>query len=352
MARVFILLGCWLVCSLARADVFVIAPPYFEGTDGERVSTEIVRVVADDLAAAQHKVFGPKEAASRVSKEQRVWCKQGACAEHYRAALGAAAAIVVRVARVSSDGPATSFQLGIQPAPGLEYTAGGLLAEGPLGERVVKALREAFRAYRQGPGPWLEVSGAPEGAAVFVNDVAVGTLPCTVAVPVGAVRVRVEARSFVPKTDVVAMQSAADRRKLVLRLEPQSVLVAPAVGPEAARPVHVPEAPAALPETDARRRWRGLLYGGLGAAAVGAVVGTVGVVHKVREGRCSSEGDAGCLQRHEFGAVSRFALGGGVSLTLLGATLAAVGGWKLNTTARVQLAASPSAVALSVGGEL
>ncbi len=143
-----------MTAASARADVFVIAPPYYEGIDGRAVSDEIVRLVNDDLSK-QYEVVSPLKAAGLVPKEHRVSCPEGECAERYRKASGAVAAIVIRVGRLGAGaGRATSFQLGIQPAPGLEYTDGALFSDGPLKDIVLKAPSVPMYV-RHRPGPSL-----------------------------------------------------------------------------------------------------------------------------------------------------------------------------------------------------
>ena len=303
--------------TVARADVFVIAPPYFTGSDGERVSDEIVRAILKDLGS-QHRVLGPTEVAALVKAEERVWCREGACAERYREAAGAVAAIVVRVGRMGAgSGPATSFQIGIQPSPGVEYTKGALLSEGSAGELAVRALREAFREYRQGPGPWLEVTGAPEGATIYVDDREVGTLPRTLAVSVGSHQIRVEARTFAPMTKLISLQSATEREKLIFRLEPARVRLQDAAG----RPLQEHAGTDATVDRGWRLWKEPLFYGGAAAVAGGVLIG-LGASYKNRDGDCDVQDPAGvCSEFVSFGGRSKAILGGGISLAAVGVSL-------------------------------
>lgn len=321
----WVLAGCLvlLFAQAAKADVFVIAPPHFAGTDGERVSDEIVRAIQDDLSS-EHRVLGPLEGAALLKKEERVWCRGGACAERYREAAGAVAAIVVRVVRVGEGvGPATSFQLGIQPSPGIEYTKGALLADGPIHELAVKALREAFREYRQGPGPWLEVTGGPEGASIFVDEREVGTLPRTLAVPIGSHRIRVEARTFAPMTKVVSFDTATDRKRLEFRLEPERLSLTPSTGLGSTSDVRA----------DSGSRNRSTLwsdpwfYIGSASAVTGGVLIGLSAPNKIRSGECEERDPAGaCDKIRRFGPGSKAMLGVGVSVATAGLLLT---GWRV-----------------------
>jgi hypothetical protein len=339
-----------LVAQRAKADVFVIAPPHFAGTDGERVSDEIVRAIQNDLVS-EHRVLAPLEVAALVKKEERVWCRGGACAERYREAAAAVAAIVVRVARLGEGaGPATSFQVGIQPSPGIEYTKGALLSDGPLPELAVKALREAFREYRQGPGPWLEVTGSPEGASVFVDDREVGTLPRTLAVPIGSHRVRVGARTFAPMTKVVAFDTATDRKRLEFRLEPERFALTPAA--EAGSGDNRAD--------DAKSRstlWSDpLFYVGAASLVTGGVLIGVAVPNKIHSGECNGRDPAGeCDSYRAFGPGPKTMLGIGVPLAAAGLVLSS---WRITHAVRekknwqANVAVSSTAFGLTLGRPL
>lgn len=318
----FVIASCLalLLTRAAKADVFVIAPPHFAGTDGESVSDEIVRAIQEDLGP-ENRVLAPLEAAALVKKEERVWCRGGACAERYREAASAVAAIVVRVTRVG-EGPglATSFQVGIQPSPGIEYTKGALLSDGPLREIAVKAFREAFREYRQGPGPWLEVTGGPDGATIYVDEREVGTLPRTLAVPIGSHRVRVEARTFAPMTKAVSFDTATDRKRLEFRLEPAHVSLASVTEP-------APGERAAPEEIDPPSLWKDpVFYVGAGSVVAGGVLIGVAVPNKTGSGDCAERGPSGaCEEYRQFGPGPKVMLGAGISLAAAGLLL---GGWR------------------------
>ncbi len=336
------LFACFIVVAAvvnaggrARADVFVIAPPWLDCSapnDCKREGDEIVRAIQEDLSS-DHRVLGPREVAALVKPEERVWCAGGACAERYREAAGAVATITIIVARVAAgEGPATSFQLGLQPSPGIEYTQGALMSDGPLRDIAVKAFREVFRRYRQGPGPWLEVVGGPKGASVFVDERPVGVLPLTIAIQTGSHSVRVEAQGFVPLSKVVSFATAADRRRLEFRLEPAGF--APFAPTRFARPSSSvadqrggEKAPPASPRgrEPSRLVWAGsgLLVGGAGLVAAPLVA--------MASADCTQRGPLGACVSEEDGlprsaAVSLFVVGG-VAATA-GAVLLGLGLWR------------------------
>lgn len=331
--RLAALVAFWLVASTAFADTFVVAPPYYQGENGRDVSRRISEVVADELADQQHRVLGPVEAVSKVPRDQRVACSGGDCAEVYRRAHGAVAAVTVRVYRTRAGvGPATSFQVGIQPQPGLEYAAGGSVDES-LKESVRDAIREALRAYRRGAGPWLSVTGAPKGAAIDVDGRVVGVLPTLVAVSVGSHRVTVKAEGFEQQTRIVAFSGPTSAKDVEFRLEPKGVVGEPAidgVSEDVEHPASVaspsPEPAmwdASVPSRRSARTWLGL---GASALAVGLVSTALAVRNAVRSGDCA-ETRPGALDcdRYEFGDGSWANLGVGLGMLGLGAAASAVG---------------------------
>jgi hypothetical protein len=334
--------------------VFVIAPAYYEGTDGRAVSEALARVVEADLKK-HHEVVGSVEAAKLVPREFRRPCPDGECAERLREASGAVAAIVIRVGRgAAGEGPATSFQLGIQPSPGVQYTRGALLADGRLEEIALRALREAFRDYRQGPGPWLEVVGAPARASVFVDEREAGTLPWTDTLPLGTHRIRVEARGFEPMTKIVTLSSPTERKKLEFRLEAAGLSSADIIEQKGSQVVSSPPVPSNTTAPESSRRRPILLGGGAGAVAVGGVLVGLGVGMKVRDGSCSLDSAGGCAERYRFGARGKVLLGIGVPLFLAGSALVAAGALTdaTDTKTRVGLEVGRGTFGLVVGGAL
>jgi len=221
--RLYVVVVGLAIASSARADVFVMPPPVYEGTDGEIVSERIVAAIQKDLGA-ESTVITPDKSVGFLSPTERTWCASGECIERYRAASNATAAVVVRVYRLAvGEGPATSFQVGLQPSPGLEYRDGIVIdPEVPLERQAQQVVGEVLRQYRRGPGPHLSVTGAPAGAVVFVDDEPKGPLPVFLTVPVGAHRVRVEATGFAPMTRFVWLQSATSFGELSFRLEPEA----------------------------------------------------------------------------------------------------------------------------------
>jgi len=341
----FLILFVVLAWSLpSRADVFVVAPPWFEplASDGEQVSDRIAAVVQRELES-QYKVLSPTQAANSVSPEERVPCPKGACAERYREASYAAAAIVVRVYREEDGkGPATSFQIGLQTTPGIEFSQGAMLSEGALEELVRRALGKVFWAYRQGTGPFLHVTGSPEGATIFLDDKPVGAVPQPLQLQVGTHDVRVEALGYEPQTQIVSLPSVTTSKELSFYLEPARTAKgasSPASREEQARKGASARPPdtAHEPPLTRRRTAIGLMTGGALLLAVGAPY--LGVVlrkhHQV--GECPENQD-GCRDNNALQGSKGPQLGVGSTLVALGALSLSTGIGLFMRDKRIRLA--------------
>jgi len=344
--------GLWMVSAVVlswsaavRADTFAIVPPWYAGADGKVVSAEIARIIQEDLSK-HNEALGPQQVLALVPKHERVSCEGGACAERYREASGAIAAVVIRVDRLGvGAGPATSFQIGIQPAIGVEYKQGAVLSDGALPEIVLKAFHEVYRQYRQGPGPWLELAGGPDGATVYVDNRVSGKLPCTLAVPVGAHLVRVEARGFEPTTRMVGLESVTDRAKLDIRLESARVTLGGSKTAEKPVPVAPP-----VGRDNVDQWWEKPLPWGVGGGAVlagGAVLLGFGARNKGRVGECANHGLSGvsCPGSYQSGAdTTAMLIGGGM---LAGAGVAMIT-WSVMQASKVRKK-NPLQVGVDVG---
>lgn len=329
MSRFLLIVLLWAVAPVAKADRLVIAEPWFPmaATDGREIGREVSAVVREELSqshqvvAVDPSVLPPKP------------CDGGDCGELWKKAADAVGVVVIRVGRAAGGrGPATSFQLGLQLAVGVEFNDGAVLTDGPLRDIVLKALREVMRQYALGVGPWLEVRGSPKGGKIFVDDRLVSTMPGKFTVSTGSHRVRVEATGFEPITRVVSLMSPTERRTLEFRLEPaRAALVANGMGATPSVTTRVEEPRGA--QQDARRRRVALVTAGGVLAALGAVFTTVGIIHKVRTGDCVD--GTSCEEVNEFGAASKFWLGSGVSLLTVGGGLIVLGETKFRITPSV-----------------
>lgn len=290
--------------SVASADDFVIPPPWYSGTDGAQISAGIVNALQATLTP-QDRVILPADAVQNLPKDQRTWCASGECAERYRKAAKATAAIVIRVYRLGTSGPATSFQIGLQPEPGLEYIEGAILDARPLAEQVADVWIDVQRKYRRGPGPHLNVTGAPKAAEILVDGRPMGHLPEFLTLTVGTHQVAVRARGFETQTHVVALQSAASFEELEIRLEPARVRPRTASAP---KPQRQQEPPPEAPK----------LAIGLGSAGAAALVGgsLLAGWALTEDGGCSKAGPF-CTEPREH-ETNWAAAGAGIGISAIG----------------------------------
>jgi hypothetical protein len=92
----------------------------------------------------------------------------------------------------AADGALSGVSVSVIEPSGERFSEGAELGAGvALREATAKAARGAIERLRRGPGPWLEVSGSPEGAAITVDGQAAGALPRRVKVTGGLHRVAV-----------------------------------------------------------------------------------------------------------------------------------------------------------------
>jgi hypothetical protein len=316
-----VLWGCLAWAARGRADTFVIAPPVHQGTDGSDVAASIVAVALRELGA-QHQVLSPEQAVATLPADQRTWCGSSECLERYRVAARADAALAVRVYRMAGGkGPASSFDLGLQRHPGLEFRLGAVLDPAQkLEAQVTSVIRDLERQYRDGPGPHLSVTGAPRDASVFVDGERKATgLPAFLTVGTGDHLVTVEATGFEPKTRFVSLQSATALESLDMRLEP-----ARAAPRRAAGPLATPEA-RELPPPWTRRAKLALALGTIGAAAMlGGTVYTVGSALQQDGHACLAHEGPFCGRRssgdHEARqvAIGASVIGAGLAATIAG----------------------------------
>lgn len=277
---------CALFSSqLAHAQIFVIAPPWHMGSDGKERSEQVARVIEQDVAKQNGKALAPERAAALVPEEYREACSKGACAERFRAAYNAHAAIVIRVYRLGEgEGPATSFQIGIQPETGLEYVASSSIDNTPFDELALRTFREAQRAYQRGPGPWLYIEGAPKNADLFIDDKPV-VLKTPLNLSVGTHRVRVQANGFEPANRIVSFASPSASQRLFVNLKP-STEQAPSLVP-----VDSSSASSSAPVEQRRSAsWPSIALFSVGGASALIGAGLIGV--SVREQNESDDCDA------------------------------------------------------------
>jgi hypothetical protein len=187
-----------------------------------------------------------------------------------------------------------------------------------------RALLEARGLQLLGPGPWVQVEGAPDGASVSIDGVAVGALPYRGALSSGDHVLELSAPGHAPQ-----------RRELQMPLDPTATLrVQVALAPGAAQeagdaagpPVREEAQPAGAadlavapdePPGDQASPWNYVLGGA--AIAAGIALATIDPLRAAaRDGDCV---DRECQRVYEFGAQSALKVVAGVALAGAGVTV-------------------------------
>ncbi len=165
-------------------------------------------------------------------------------------------------------------------------------AQQDLADAAQRALFQAQSLRLLGPGPWVSIAGAPNGADVIIDGERVGSLPYRGALAAGSHTLEVSAAGYTPHTEALEMPlKATHLTELELRLEKPRL--------HSSQPQS--SAPAASTQPS---MWNYVAGGALLAGAVGLAV------HPLRNaansGDCVGERDAAqrCSERVVFGGRS------------------------------------------------
>jgi hypothetical protein len=282
--------------STARADAAVVVPPV-ESLDSpelvEEARAELIRLLrAQGFNPISDGQAGPFAEADQQRVDQQrpafpksydpMHCITPDCANEYRKLFDGAFAVQFSIA--SRNQRATSVSVVITENPKAFFKG-----KAPVGGRDVRAaVRIAFEAARakqeEGAGPWLTVTGKPEGAVVYVDGAEYGHVPFTKRhVDAGAHRFEVRADSYI-----------ADLRTLTVEGEVEHI--------EEVRVDLAPLTPVANKDAGTHRHmvrrsvWDWTTGGAL--AAVGAVHLISGVYQKIKAGECV-DGSSPCTERYQ-----------------------------------------------------
>jgi hypothetical protein len=338
MIRLCALLVALLCAIPARAEVFVVPPPGYKGKNGDKVGQEIVTAIWEYLG--EHTVLLPNQAVDALPANQRRWCVESDCMEAYRSANKADAAIAVRVYARTQAGPATSFQIQIQPKPGIEYRQGAVIdPKQPLADQVRVVLEKLWHRFESKEvQPHLTITGAPEGAMVYVDDKLKGTIPAYLTLSAGTYRVRLEKTGYTPATRIVTLHTATSEETTDLRLEPASSQPGPLLSRAASE---------TRARTTKERTAIGLLASGAAVLVASAAYATFAALEP-DEGRCIANANAPTCQNVQSNSHRGQKLGIGVGLSTLGLGLMSAGAVVLKRE-RASIAIGPNAAMLSVG---
>jgi hypothetical protein len=225
-------------------------------------------------------------------------CQELACIEQQLQAHGADHAFELAVWRAVGGGIG-GVSVVLTLVGGARYSEGANV-ESTVAAAISGATTGAYARLRRGPGPWLEVTGSPEGAEIWIDGARAGVVPQRVRVLGGLHHLVVRHPGFEAHDETITVARNHDAWKNVsVALQP--VQLANTQGRES------------IPADGAS--W---LNYALGAASVGVGVwlGVGPLRSAARDGECGREENAQCI------GVVRFDAGEAVQLAAAGLLIA------------------------------
>jgi hypothetical protein len=141
-------------------------------------------------------------------------CEREPCAEGAPSTSQTGAQLTIWRAATSERPGGVSVAL-TQP-DGTRYSEGVVVStgnEGALATAIAAATRGALERYRRGPGPWLELDGAPAGSSISVDGAPLGTVPGRYRVAGGLHHVVVSAAGYASYDATVTVPRNPDAYK-------------------------------------------------------------------------------------------------------------------------------------------
>ena len=279
------------VVSPAQADVAVMVPPRSEPGTSSELLDQAVEELVRLLRVQGFDVISAGQAGATAEAEQQrggfsgaydpLYCVTPECANEFRRLFDAPFAVQIglspsaraRSVTVTLTEGARAFFAGTAPVEANDVRA---------------AVRTAFESARDqqkdGVGPWLTVTGTPEGASVRVDGADYGKLPLAKRrIQPGVRRIEVRADDHALEARSLTIPVRIDHVESVeVHLRPLRGLAAsdPSSGGARVR----------------RTAWDWALGGAL--AVVGAVHLTAGIYQKSVEGDCATRTPLGCNERY------------------------------------------------------
>jgi hypothetical protein len=176
-----------LLAGPARADVAVMVPPHAEQMASSELLDQAMEELTRLLKLQAFDVISAGQAGAAAEAEQQrgifprnydpLYCLTPECALEYRKLFDATFAVQLMIAVRAQRAASVTVVLTESPKA---YFDGVAPVEG---RDIRSAVRAAFESAREkqeeGAGPWLTVSGTPEGAMVYVDGAEYGKLPFT-----------------------------------------------------------------------------------------------------------------------------------------------------------------------------
>jgi hypothetical protein len=276
-----------LRASDASAQRAVVLAPHIEPELTEATRTGVLRALEQALLAQGAR---PEPAPAPADA-----CQGRAC-DPAEVAPANADAVQLTVWR-ATDGGVSGVSVAVHRG-GLRYSEGARVSgsdDSAIADAVLAATRGAYERARRGPGPWLAVTGRPDGSAVLVDDKPVGSVPGSFRVAGGLHHVVVRAEGFAPFDATITVPRNPDALKRVqIALQPASTL-----------PV---AAGATQPAGDTRPSPLNFAIAGA-AVVVGSLLAIGPVRTAVEDGECGREESGRCTGIVEFDAGSAVQLG-------------------------------------------
>ncbi len=273
----------------ARADVVVIVPPHVEQGVTSEQAQSAVDALARGLKTSGFDLVLPGQAGPAAeSDEARRQFPQGQepmncvtpdCAVVYRELFDAVFAVQLSMFREPGAGISLTVVIVENTS---EFFSGSANVEG--GD-IAGALRDAYQEARdkqaQGVGPWLTVSGTPEGAVVYLDGAEFGRVPITRRrVDPGVHRLVLRADGYATHNDSVDIPARIDHdeRRMVALHQIDNGKTSP------------------VASTKHKRHWLDYAVGGT-AIAAGAVFVVAGIRDYAKAGDCTDKRENGTCER-------------------------------------------------------
>jgi hypothetical protein len=143
-------------------------------------------------------------------------CEREPCAEG--APNPTQLAVQLTIWRATTHEGAGGASVALTQPDGTRYSEGVVVSagnEGALAIAIAAATRGALERYRRGPGPWLELDGAPPGSSIAVDGEPLGTVPGRYRVAGGLHHVVVSAAGYASYDATVTVPRNPDGYKHV-----------------------------------------------------------------------------------------------------------------------------------------
>jgi hypothetical protein len=307
------LLAC--LASGAHAQRVVVLAPRVEAPLPAADREALTAALARALQAAGLEVLEPAPEAAPGDE-----CVEDACALSRIRAAGVDAAARLTIWK-GADGGVSGVSVTLLSADGVRYSEGATPAIGEsLAAAVGRAAQGAQERMGRGPGPWLEITGTPEGAFIRVDGKRRGRVPDRLRVPAGLHHVVVEEHGYASHDTTVRVPANVDAlERLQVALSPAPVSDAPAAGSVAPDATTVD---AATEGTDRASPWNYAIAAA--AVGLGGLLAVGPVRSAIDDGQCARVQDGRCVAVVAFDTGSALQLGASALLVGAGVTFAAL----------------------------